>query len=780
MRKLLVLAVLSLGLAAAGCHQQIEEPEMPAEIGLEFKRGSNVLPADGGDFRVYVYSRKSWTLGYVGENDEEECAWVRPSVWHGEDDDYVRFKVQPNKKLDELVSEWVFSNGDTDVSLTISIMPAEKGDYVLEVNPKDMLIAPEGTDGKPLNVLLKADAPWTLAPVGDYDWISTGETGGDGDDKDVAVRFSAVGPNESGEQRVAEFVFASTMDEKLKRSLRFTQEPLAVQEDELELGASEKSFDRNGGTYELTFYCNTSWSLDGGTFNPAGDETWCTADKTEGEGSGKIAFTVLPNETAGERSVVYRMTAGAVVREFKVISTLKSDAEGTFIEVISTNPLFLDYASGGNMIKLLTSDDVDYLGVKCDVQCDDGGSWLRLDHLVDPGEDNTAGVELSYDENTSLESRTAVVTLGYEGAENVTVAVTQFPKPVLEVGKTVIRVDPTAGTVTIPVRASVPYEVSVEGGWLENHTSSDGDAEWPYNESWTYGAIDAGDSRDAVITFTEVNEQLPPERRLKVTVRVKQTMTLITCVAEMTDARARLKDPGKAYASGIFRLGHNLTMEAYVKRETRDGDIYQPKTIAGIERRFLVRYGDNGTGGIWEAVIAKKWTSGEPEEFKIRSSKELPLDEWCHVAVTLDGSEIVLYQDGEEVARQSFIGENLYDIDLGDTYKNGAGWLQLLSLSFANDGNHANRCFGGKMAEVRIWNRALSSAEINARNHFYRIDNPESADGLVAYWKLNDGNGTVVKDYSGNGNDMTGEAFFSAGGWQETPFTDKWVKVDLP
>lgn len=150
------------------------------------------------------------------------------------------------------------------------------------------------------------------------------------------------------------------------------------------------------------------------------------------------------------------------------------------------------------------------------------------------------------------------------------------------------------------------------------------------------------------------------------------------------------------------------------------------------------------------------------------------------MAVTLDGSEIVLYQDGEEVARQSFIGENLYDIDLGDTYKNGAGWLQLLSLSFANDGNHANRCFGGKMAEVRIWNRALSSAEINARNHFYRIDNPESADGLVVYWKLNDGNGTVVKDYSGNGNDMTGEAFFSAGGWQETPFTDKWVKVDLP
>ena len=52
------------------------------------------------------------------------------------------------------------------------------------------------------------------------------------------------------------------------------------------------------------------------------------------------------------------------------------------------------------------------------------------------------------------------------------------------------------------------------------------------------------------------------------------------------------------------------------------------------------------------------------------------------------------------------------------------------------------------MSEVRIWNKALTSSEINAENHFYQVD-PASA-GLVAYWKFNEGQGHVVKDHTSN------------------------------
>ena len=68
------------------------------------------------------------------------------------------------------------------------------------------------------------------------------------------------------------------------------------------------------------------------------------------------------------------------------------------------------------------------------------------------------------------------------------------------------------------------------------------------------------------------------------------------------------------------------------------------------------------------------------------------------------------------------------------------------------------RWFNGAMSEVRIWSRALSADEINAAGHFYGVD-PSTAQGLVAYWKLN-GTGTHVEDYSGNGHHGTAEKAF--------------------
>lgn len=84
-----------------------------------------------------------------------------------------------------------------------------------------------------------------------------------------------------------------------------------------------------------------------------------------------------------------------------------------------------------------------------------------------------------------------------------------------------------------------------------------------------------------------------------------------------------------------------------------------------------------------------------------------------------------------------------------------------VGYSFADE-----RRFEGKLAELRLWNRVLTEEEINSDNHFYRVD-PES-EGLVAYWKLNDGAGTVGKDYSSYAHDLTFES------------EPEWVSVNLP
>ena len=67
--------------------------------------------------------------------------------------------------------------------------------------------------------------------------------------------------------------------------------------------------------------------------------------------------------------------------------------------------------------------------------------------------------------------------------------------------------------------------------------------------------------------------------------------------------------------------------------------------------------------------------------------------------------------------------------------------------------------------DLQALNRVLSEEEINAKDHAYEVD--PNSEGLVAYWKLNDGL-DEIKDYSVNGNNATPSS------------TLTWVDVALP
>ena len=56
----------------------------------------------------------------------------------------------------------------------------------------------------------------------------------------------------------------------------------------------------------------------------------------------------------------------------------------------------------------------------------------------------------------------------------------------------------------------------------------------------------------------------------------------------------------------------------------------------------------------------------------------------------------------------------------------------------------------GKIAEARVWRVARTGDEI--WKNMYRIENPKDQKDLIGYWKFNDGEGNVVKDYSWVGN----------------------------
>ena len=142
--------------------------------------------------------------------------------------------------------------------------------------------------------------------------------------------------------------------------------------------------------------------------------------------------------------------------------------------------------------------------------------------------------------------------------------------------------------------------------------------------------------------------------------------------------------------------------------------------------------------------------------------KNCPLSEtaiqdtnWHHVAVTRNiNNEVIIYIDG--------VLDSSGTIDTRTEFTKtviGAG-----HTSYSN--------FNGKIDEVMIFNRDLSTEEIQA-NMNTRLQGDEP--GLVGYWDFDDGDGQIVYDLSGNENH---------GQLGSTPDVDAsdpaWIKSDAP
>ena len=119
-----------------------------------------------------------------------------------------------------------------------------------------------------------------------------------------------------------------------------------------------------------------------------------------------------------------------------------------------------------------------------------------------------------------------------------------------------------------------------------------------------------------------------------------------------------------------------------------------------------------------------------------------------------------MYINGIEKASGS-VGKSSISLGAKHTNEEDGSRCFWIGYSYKDD-----RYFDGAVSEARIWNRVLTAEEIQATNHFYAVDS--DSNGLIAYWKLDEGSGTVAKDYSVSGYDLTIEK------------EPKWESVSLP
>ncbi len=142
----------------------------------------------------------------------------------------------------------------------------------------------------------------------------------------------------------------------------------------------------------------------------------------------------------------------------------------------------------------------------------------------------------------------------------------------------------------------------------------------------------------------------------------------------------------------------------------------------------MLRFGENGYPGHSLQLVSPAGN--------IVSNTLFDPGRWYMLSLVYDGSTMTMYVDGEpETMRGTGDGTTTFQ-----RYEIGMSW-----------GGYASRqLFSGRIAEVRIWDRALSVTEMKEGV----CNVPSDSEGLVAYWKFNEGEGHIFHDATGNGYDI--------------------------
>ncbi len=156
----------------------------------------------------------------------------------------------------------------------------------------------------------------------------------------------------------------------------------------------------------------------------------------------------------------------------------------------------------------------------------------------------------------------------------------------------------------------------------------------------------------------------------------------------------------------------------------------------------------NGAGVDNVYFALTEGTSGRPQLGIIRAgvgnaltaNEALPLNRWTHVAAVHRSGTAFLYFDGRLVGSVAM-------------HRPGAVSRQ---FSYIGKSNWPDGRFNGMIDEVRIWNRAMSTAELIAQAYPPLASN---ATGLVGYWSLNDRNNTPVNLVTGGRSTLVGGVY---------------------
>ncbi|SNX56066.1 glycosyl hydrolase family 43 [Streptomyces sp. TLI_55] len=151
--------------------------------------------------------------------------------------------------------------------------------------------------------------------------------------------------------------------------------------------------------------------------------------------------------------------------------------------------------------------------------------------------------------------------------------------------------------------------------------------------------------------------------------------------------------------NGVLKNADSVTVSTYAKWQ--GGASFQWLFGLGPDSdKYLFATPSNGGSSLYSAITKASWSA----ESKLTAGSQLTPGEWRHVTVTLDGTTgtMILYVDGVEAARTT---TGIKPSELYDANKDYSGYIGRSLYA-------ADPYFGGEVDDFRIYDRALTAAEV--------------------------------------------------------------------
>lgn len=249
--------------------------------------------------------------------------------------------------------------------------------------------------------------------------------------------------------------------------------PPAQEADVLNLSATSHNVKAAGGTINLSFTTNTSWTA-------SSNQSWCTLSVTSGaKDAQKPTLTIAENTDENPRTATVTIKAGTVSK------TVTIQQEGKEADKITMSQTSFSVPTEEGTFTLTFSANAAWTASS-------DASWCSLS--ATSGEAGSHNITVSFTGNPDKTDRTAKITLR-AGTATLEATVVQYRLESITVAQTVYEVPFEAGELTIAVESNTDYTISTGSDWISGKGPENGSIKLTFEKN------PMPRTREAVITL---------------------------------------------------------------------------------------------------------------------------------------------------------------------------------------------------------------------------------------------------------------------------------------